>query len=1040
MSPTNQLDSLVSAWQSARDAGREPSPAELCHDCPDLAPQLAQRIALLRQMSGLAKDDETVTNPVPAVQAEAPMPKRIGKYHILMRLGQGGMGAVYWAEDDLLRRPTAIKVLRPDIAARPGAVKRFLQEARAAATVEHEAIVPIWHADEDKGVPYLAMPKLRGESLADRLARGPVPPADVVRIANQVAAGLAAAHAAGLIHRDIKPGNIWLEQKDGATSFQQARILDFGLARFEDEEASRLTGTGDVLGTPAYMAPEQARGEDVDARADLFSLGCVLYHAATGQAPFRGSTVVNTLLAVAQETPPEPRSLVPELPVRVSNLIVRLMEKDRDRRPAGAAEVTRLLAILDEPDSTTLTVPELALPRRTPPPLPVAPRRSRPSLAIGVGLAALVLVVGIGTVIFAVSRSNKNGSDGDTPPAPPITGALTEPEDYSDLDRTRIPDDELHPRWQPAQLVAVVGGHAGLVGPVTDQTHVLISPDGKWIVWSSPTGVRIWETEKLRMRYRHPPSPAAMPAITLDAQELLVPYTMISKGTLGGQLIHMNEELPRSWRGIGLREGPAPTALAISRDGRMIATGTAAGEIRLWDAGDPALSAPRLTVQAAQTDAGHPIRQLTLANGDKKLIALCHDEKPAKLVVRSWSINIPDPPEGKWTATHLVDIPAALDVRRIGVHPTGSKLFIPAPGKTDSRLNYWDVSRGVPTEPTFSERVPANCVEADYLTAIGPIGSVVRVWLGFGGPSSLWTMSTSKKKDFTLSFVADLPQDTVAITPDQGRLVVLAPDGRLTVQNAAGKILVAGPVPLADPDHPPVLAGNRLFTFLPVPQAWEVRGGQFVPIPWPGELKMATGPVVGSPAVARSGNSFAWRVRGEVLVYSVSATAVHKTAVLSAPSPASAFAWGADDRTIRTIHRDGSVLAWDLSASTPTRAKVGTVPAAVRDKDLALSPLGTEVYATMPDRKLFRYSVVNAKVGPVEVCKDAGSRMWLSPSAERLIVDEGMGLGVWNTKSGQRIGSTMGMPTRPTALQWAADEQHVMATLDGMLYVLRLAD
>ncbi|HEX3147390.1 MAG TPA: WD40 repeat domain-containing serine/threonine protein kinase [Gemmataceae bacterium] len=1047
MSTTSQLDSLVSAWQTARDAGREPSPAELCRDCPDLAPKLAERIALLRQMSGLAKDDETVSNPVPATRPAMPMPTRIGKYHILMQLGQGGMGAVYWAEDDLLRRPTAIKVLRPDIAARPGAVKRFLQEARAAATVEHEAIVPIWHADEDNGIPYLAMPKLRGASLADRLARGRLSTDDVVRVAQDVAAGLAAAHAAGLVHRDIKPGNIWLEQKDGSTTFQQARILDFGLARFEDEEASRLTGTGDVLGTPAYMAPEQARGEEVDARADLFSLGCVLYHAATGNAPFRGTTVVGTLLAVAQDEAPDLRTLAPELPVRLSNLIVRLMEKERDQRPASAAEITRVLATLDEPDSTTLTIAEWAMPKHsTPPPVPDPKRRSRSGLFISIVAAALVLLVGIGTGIYALSRPKQSDPVSLNNPAGPIEPGVPTPTpaastDYSDLDRTKIPEEELHPRWQPAQLVAVVGGHAGLIGPVGDQTHVAISPDGKWIAWSSPTGTRIWDAEKLQLRYRHPPSPPALAAFAPDSLQIVAPYFMVSKSSVGGQLIHLNEEIPRPWRGIGLREGPALTAITFSRDARTIVTGTATGEIRVWDAGDPAMSAPRLIPQAAQADAIHPVRQLTFANNDRKLIALCHDDKSNKSVAHGWSISVPDPPDKAWTATSLFEIPVAPEVRRIGVHPNGNKLFIPAPGKTESRLACWDVARsGTPTEPMFSERVPANCIEANYLTSFGATAQIVRLWLGYGHSSGLWTLSTSKKKDFSLAHVGDAPLDTLAITPEQARLVVLATDGRLTVQNAAGKVLAFGPLPVADPDHPPVLAGNRLFTFVPTPQAWEVRGGQFVQIPFPGELKTALGAVSGSPAVSRSGNAFAWRVGNDVHVYEIGAAGIHKTASLTTTSPVTAFAWGADDKSIRTLHRDGSAWAWDLSKSASAKSKVGTLAPAIRDRDLALNSAGPDVFVAMSDRKLYRYSVTDAKAGPVEICKDAGPRVWPSPSGDRLLTDEGMGLGLWNAKTGQRIGSTLGMPVRPAAVQWAADEHHVLITLDGMLYVLRLGD
>ena len=175
MSTPNRLDSLLSVWNAAREAGRDPEADRLCGDSPALTPELAQRIALLRQWSSLGKDPaETITVGGPAAQATAAaIPKRIGDYHILTLLGQGGMGAVYWAEDDRLRRPTAVKVMRPELAVRSGARERFIREARAAAAVEHESIVPIWHIGEDNGVP-IAMP-CSGANPGRRLSCWPLP-------------------------------------------------------------------------------------------------------------------------------------------------------------------------------------------------------------------------------------------------------------------------------------------------------------------------------------------------------------------------------------------------------------------------------------------------------------------------------------------------------------------------------------------------------------------------------------------------------------------------------------------------------------------------------------------------------------------------------------------------------------------------------------------------------------------------------------------------------------------------------------------------
>ena len=173
------------------------------------------------------------------------------------------------------------------MAANPAAKGRFLREARGAAKLHHDHIIPIYYVGESDGIPFLAMPFLEGEPLDLRIKRGgdhsPLPIPEAIRIAREVAQGLAVAHEHGVIHRDIKPGNIWLEAPNG-----RVKILDFGLARTE-KEAAHLTASGAIMGTPAYMAPEQARGKHVDARADLFSLGCVLYEMVSGRRPFTGA-------------------------------------------------------------------------------------------------------------------------------------------------------------------------------------------------------------------------------------------------------------------------------------------------------------------------------------------------------------------------------------------------------------------------------------------------------------------------------------------------------------------------------------------------------------------------------------------------------------------------------------------------------------------------------------------------------------------------------------------------------------------------------
>ncbi len=201
------------------------------------------------------------------------------------------------------------KTLRPELAVTPANLARFLREARATAALQHDHIVTIYHVGEERGVPFLAMPLLRGKTLEDRLAEKPrLSFAEILRIGREAAEGLAEAHGHGLVHRDIKPRNMWLEAPSA-----RVKLLDFGLVRSDGEELG-VTRSGMILGTPAYMSPEQAGGRTVDHRSDLFSLGCVLYRLATGRPPFAGSDPISTLVAVASAHPSPPSEVDPAVP------------------------------------------------------------------------------------------------------------------------------------------------------------------------------------------------------------------------------------------------------------------------------------------------------------------------------------------------------------------------------------------------------------------------------------------------------------------------------------------------------------------------------------------------------------------------------------------------------------------------------------------------------------------------------------------------------------------------------------------------------
>jgi hypothetical protein len=262
---------------------------------------------------------------------------RLERYEVLEEIGRGGMGVVLKAFDPSLHRVVAIKVLAPQLATSGVARKRFLREAKAAAAVTHDHIVTIHAVDEANGLPYLVMQYVAGGSLQDRIdAEGPLEPAEVLRIGVQTASGLAAAHAHGIVHRDIKPGNILLEE-----GVPRVKITDFGLARAMDDAS--LTQSGFVAGSPLYMAPEQARGESLDHRADLFSLGSVLYTLCTGRPPFRAANTLAVLRRVSEDIPRPIRETNPEVPEGLVAVVDKLLAKEPAERYQSASEVVEAL-------------------------------------------------------------------------------------------------------------------------------------------------------------------------------------------------------------------------------------------------------------------------------------------------------------------------------------------------------------------------------------------------------------------------------------------------------------------------------------------------------------------------------------------------------------------------------------------------------------------------------------------------------------------------------------------------------------------------
>jgi serine/threonine-protein kinase len=298
-----------------------------------------------------------------------------GRYKILARLARGGMATVYLAQHQLIGRKAAIKILRRELCDDPVQRDRFVREARAVNRIDHENIVQIVdYGEADDGRVFLVMEYLPGESLHHRIGRGILPPLRALDISAQIAAGLARAHQMGVIHRDLKPDNILLLPPPEPGGRDRVKILDFGIAKLLDQPA--LTASDRIFGTPGYIAPEYASGAPIDARADLYSLGVVLYEMVTGRLPFEAEYPADLLLKHMLDPPIAPRSVRPELPKSVEDLILRLLVKNADQRFRDAfhliEEIDRVRHTIGGP-SPEITAVRAAISVNSEPIAPVEP-------------------------------------------------------------------------------------------------------------------------------------------------------------------------------------------------------------------------------------------------------------------------------------------------------------------------------------------------------------------------------------------------------------------------------------------------------------------------------------------------------------------------------------------------------------------------------------------------------------------------------------------------------------------------------------------
>jgi Tol biopolymer transport system component len=481
--------------------------------------------------------------------------QQVSHYQIQEKLGEGGMGAVYRAYDTELRRPVALKVLPPEYASDPERRERLLREARAASALNHPNIVGIYEVGSDHGVDFIAMEYIEGKSLGDIIPGRGLPLGKALDYAVQIAGGLAKAHAAGVIHRDLKPGNIMLT---GPASGHPGlvKLLDFGLARrveLGEGHDTTLTIEGAILGTPAYMSPEQAQGKPADARSDVFSFGSVLYQMVTGRRAFEKDSHISTLAAVVQE---EPRPLPSSVPRDLERTIARCLRKDPERRFQHMDDVrVALLELKEESESGRL--PEVA----------TAPARQRAWRRAGAAVLVLAL---LGTGLWLMIRRTTSLPQPSVVPVTTYPGSQIYPSFSPDgkqvafswdgekgdkfsiyvkllgetnaLRLTTSPTSDLYAAWSPdgkriaffrtgsdggIYTVSALGGAERKLTGLATSRQMSWSPDGKWLAMSSNTqedrGIFLLPVEGGEPRRISNPKPPAWnhsPAFSPDGHRL----------------------------------------------------------------------------------------------------------------------------------------------------------------------------------------------------------------------------------------------------------------------------------------------------------------------------------------------------------------------------------------------------------------------------------------------------------------------------------------------------------------------------------------
>ncbi|EFL15750.1 serine/threonine-protein kinase [Streptomyces sp. C] len=597
-----------------------------------------------------------------------------GRYRLVERLGQGGIGEVWRAQDVELDRAVAVKVLL-EFDASEELLGRFRREASIGARLQHPGLTVVHDIGRHGDRLFMVMELLEGQDLSRLLARTPgvgLPLPQVLDLALQTAEALAAAHAQKVVHRDLKPGNLFL-LSDG-----RLKICDFGIARTADATGG-LTVTGRVFGTPSYMAPEQWRGEHVDGSCDLYALGCVLYALLTGAPPFAGTEQAWVLMRMhLEEAPPALGAVRADLPPGLVELVDALLAKEPGDRPDALAVADRLRALLYEPAVRDVPTMDLG----TTAPIAAAPAPSRRNVLLGLG--GLGLLAGAGGGTYAVWRLTGDENDGGKNPGDKKNGGGPSAEGTTE------------PGTAGVRTVAEIKKHAGSVDSVA------ISPDSRFLVsGGNDRSIQLYNF-------------AGGGTITLspmpEAAVTCVSYSPDGKVLVGGsdKVLRLHDVYSLELLGILAEHTGLVRAVAFSPDSKTLASGADDGTIRLWDV------VTRSTVAVA-TLTGHTKPVLSLAFApDGTLASGCADG-----TIRLWDLA-----SRTSTATLTGHTKA---VAAVAFSPDGKVL---ASGSADSSVRLWDPAArtGTSTLPGHNSPVRSVAFSADGQTIASGGGRTIRLW------------------------------------------------------------------------------------------------------------------------------------------------------------------------------------------------------------------------------------------------------------------------------------------------------------------------